>query len=289
MNKTFREQVIDDIFRFSKSERPFDLIEQKYQSINKEILRKELIQVGIMPEVFEHDSTEEKLWSKFSDIVLAKSLNYLDINSEVIRTRRNSADVFSRTRTYTMVSDAKCFRLSRTAKNQKDFKIKALDDWRRENTYALLVVPLSQYPIDRSQIYQQAISHKVVLLSYLHLQFLLNFDINNSLKELWEISDYVLNNYKPSEQSRGIIYWHSVDNLISKITGRTIDFLNKYKQLEIQVTKEVGQEGISYWESKIAEFKKLNREEAIQLLIKAEKIEQKIETIKRSIERISLV
>jgi len=257
MNKTFREQVIDDIFRFSKSERPFDLIEQKYQSINKEILRKELIQVGIMPEVFEHDSTEEKLWSKFSDIVLAKSLNYLDINSEVIRTRGNSADVFSRTRTYTMVSDAKCFRLSRTAKNQKDFKIKALDDWRRENTYALLVAPLSQYPINRSQIYQQAISHKVVLLSYLHLQFLLNFDINNSLKELWEISDYVLNNYKPSEQSRGVIYWHSVDNLISKITGRTIDLLNKYKQLEIQVTKEVGQEGISIWNQKLPNLKNL--------------------------------
>jgi len=43
------------------------------------------------------------------------------------------------------------------------------------------------------------------------------------------------------------------------------------------------------WTKREKEFEKLNREEAIRLLIKAEKIEQKIETIKRAIERISLV
>jgi type II restriction enzyme len=98
MNKTFREKVIDDIFRFSGEKSPFDLIENKYKPITKEVISKELIQVGIMPEVFEHDSTEEKLWSKFSDIILAKSLSFLKLDSEVLRTRGNSADVYSRTK-----------------------------------------------------------------------------------------------------------------------------------------------------------------------------------------------
>ena len=61
MTRTFREEVIDDIFQFSESKNAFGLIEEKYGSVSKRTLIKELIQVGIMPEVFEHDSSEEKL------------------------------------------------------------------------------------------------------------------------------------------------------------------------------------------------------------------------------------
>lgn len=286
MNKTFREKVIDDIFRFSSEKSPFDLVENKYKSITKKTISKELIQVGIMPEVFEHDSTEEKLWSKFSDIILAKSLGFLKLDSEVLRTRGNSADVYSRTKKYTIVSDAKCFRLSRTAKNQKDFKIKALDDWRRQDTYALLVAPLSQYPADKSQIYQQAISHNVTLLSYVHLQFLVEKQIKGNLEDLWKITTYISKSCKPQEQKRGLTYWHAVDELICKITDQSLEVLKNCKQQEVYKTKEVGQEGINYWTSKIEEFKKLNREQAIKLLIKSQRIEQKIETIKKAIERV---
>ena len=57
---------------------------------------------------FEHDSSEEKLWSKFSDLILSKSLGYLGLSSKVLRTRGNSADVYSEAKNYTLVSDAKC-------------------------------------------------------------------------------------------------------------------------------------------------------------------------------------
>ena len=206
MKKTFREEVIDDIFKFSSEKNAFELIENKYQSIDKKTIIKELIQVGIMPEVFEHDSSEEKLWSKFSDLILSKSLGYLGLPSEVLRTRGNSADVYSKAKNYTLVSDAKCFRLSRTAKNQKDFKVKALDDWRREDTYALLVSPLSQYPADKSQIYPQAVSQNVTLLSYVHLQFLIEKGVKGNLEDLWKLPIYISKNYKVEDQKRGQTY-----------------------------------------------------------------------------------
>jgi type II restriction enzyme len=242
-----------------------------------------------MPEVFDHDSSEEKLWSKFSDIILAKSLGYLGLESEVLRTRGNSADVYSKAKNYTIVSDAKCFRLSRTAKNQKDFKVKALDDWRRQDTYALLVSPLSQYPTDKSQIYQQAISQNVTLLSYVHLQFLIEKEVKGNLDDLWKIPVYISKNYKTEEQKRGTTYWHAIDNLVCEITKQSIDVLKQYKQQEIYKTKEIGQEGIKYWTSRIEEFQKLSREQAIKILIKAQKIEQKIETIKKAIEKVFVI
>jgi len=289
MSKSFRKETIEEIFKISGDKDAFDLIESKYKSIKKEIIVQELIQVGIMPEVFQHDSSEEKLWSKFSDIMLAVSLKLLGLDSEVLRTRGDSADVFCKAKNYTLVSDAKCFRLSRTAKNQKDFKVNALDDWRRENTYALLVSPLSQYPADKSQIYQQAVSLNVTLLSYVHLQFLIEKGIKRNLEDLWKIPVYISKNYEPEEQKRGATYWHAIDALVCKITKLPIAVLKQYKQQEIEKTKEVGQEGINYWTSKIEEFKKLSRKQAIKLLIKAEKIEQKIETIKKAIEKIYVI
>jgi len=59
--------------------------------------------------------------------------------------------------------------------------------------------------------------------------------------------------------------------------------LQKYKVLEIEKTKEIGNEGIVYWQSKIEEYNELPKDEAIRLLIKAEKIEEKITTIQRAI------
>ena len=206
MNASFRGRVIEDVFKFSEERRAFELLEDKYGKLPKDVLARELIQVGIMPEVFDHDSSEEKLWSKFSDIILAQSLTFLGLPSEVLRTRGNSADVYSKSKTYTLVSDAKCFRLSRTAKNQKDFKIKALDDWRRQDTYALLVSPLLQYPVDRSQIYPQAFSQNVTLLSYFHLQFLIENDVKGGLEDLWRLPEYIKKHYKVEEQKRGYTY-----------------------------------------------------------------------------------
>lgn len=283
--KTFREKIIDDIFKLSDQRNAFELLEKKYKSVGKETLTAELIQIGIMPEVFDHDSSEEKLWSKFSDFILAKSLNELGLQSEVLRTRGNSADVYSKAKNYTLVSDAKCFRLSRTAKNQKDFKVKSLDDWRREDTYALLVSPLAQYPADKSQIYPQAFAQNVTLLSYLHLQFLIEHGVKNGLEDLWRLPIFIKKNYKKEDQKRGSTYWHAIDTIIAKITNQSLEKVRQYKQREIEITKKVGQEGISYWESKIKEFNKLTREQAVKFLIKAHKIEQKIETIKKAIEK----
>ena len=152
-----RKLVIDLIFKIAHEKNAFDILEKAIMKTSRKKLKESIIECGILPEMFEHDSSEEKLWAKFSDIVLSLALNYLEIDSKVLRARGNSADVFGQTKYYTIIADAKTFRLSRTAKNQKDFKIKALDDWRKEDTFALLVAPLTQFPNKRSQIYEQAI------------------------------------------------------------------------------------------------------------------------------------
>ncbi len=270
--------VIDLIFEIAGSENAFDILEEEFAEIAKDELSSNLLECRIIPELLEHNSSEEKLWAKYCDILLAQTWTHLSIPAEVLRARGDSADVFGRTRNYSIVGDAKAFRLSRTAKNQKDFKVQALNDWRKSNTYACLASPLYQYPQRASQIYEQAIERNVTLLSYTHLKFLLDCTEGQNLDPLWRIGSE-LPKSKNAQQ-----YWEAIDETTRKITGASEETLSSHKQETIDKIKQLGKEGIDYWETRITDYKKLSQEEAVARLIKAEKVEAKIGTIKKAID-----
>ncbi len=277
-----RKEIVELIFKVAKEKNAFDTLEKYLSKISQPKLGENIIECGILPEMFSQNGSEEKIWAKFSDIILAHALSFLDIKTVVLGARGNSADVFGTASNYTIVGDAKTFRLSRTAKNQKDFKISALDTWRKENNYALLVAPLTQYPTNKSQIYEQAIKRNVTLLSYTHLHFLLDFYNGSNLQNLWETGNR-LSLLNESEHEKFQVYWNEIDKTVCKVSGQNKEKLNDYKNLEIEKTKQIGNEGIDFWRNKIAEFNKLSKQEAIKLLIKSEKIEAKIKTIERAI------
>jgi len=262
-----RNEIVDLIFKVAKEKNAFETLEEYLSNISQQKLGENIIECGILPEMFSQNGSEEKIWAKFSDIILAHALSYLGIATVVLGARGNSADVFGTAKNYTIVGDAKTFRLSRTAKNQKDFKISALDTWRKKNNYALLVAPLMQYPTNKSQIYEQAVKRNVTLLSYTHLHFLLDFYNGKSLLELWEVGNR-LSLLTESEHEKFDVYWNEVDKTVCKIVGQGEEKLRDYKSLEIQKTKQIGNEGITFWKNKIAEFNLLSKKEAIKLLIK---------------------
>ncbi|MBM3235385.1 HindIII family type II restriction endonuclease [Candidatus Poribacteria bacterium] len=272
-----RKYVIDLISEITGQQNAFEILENALINITKSVLSESLLECGIIPECFELDSSEEKMWAKYCDILLAHTWTYLSIPSEVLRTRGDSADVFGKTNTYSIVGDAKAFRLSRTAKNQKDFKVQALDDWRKSNTYAILVAPLYQYPKRTSQIYQQAIDRNITLLSYIHLKFLLDHFTGQDLTRLWNIASGL------PKSNNAKLYWEAIDRMVCQIFRETDSKLKDYKLQVIETTKELGQEGIDFWKAKIESYKKLSQEEAILRLIKAEKIKAKIQTIRKAI------
>src|SRR5579863_1461634 len=102
-----------------------------------------LEQTGIIPEEYAHDSTHEKLYAKMSDCVVAHLFKQLGLETQVVKERADSADVLGRSRfhNYSFAADAKVFRLSRTAKNQKDFKVNSMNEWKGDAEYAMIVCP----------------------------------------------------------------------------------------------------------------------------------------------------
>lgn len=279
-----RDKLIKLVYEAVES----DDISKHLTSYVDKISRKEFVEniivIGVLPEVFSHNSSEEKCWAKLSDIFLAQALNYLGIKSEVLSARGNSADVFGKTKEYTLVADAKTFRLSRTAINQKDLKLDSLDRWRQGNNYSLLVAPLVRYPIRSSQIYSQAVSKNVTLLSYTHLQFLMYYEDNSLLsiqqllKKVLETGNRILQNKDNASQ-----YWNAIDQAITESVNKPIESIKEYKNLEIKKMKEIGKEEITFLEKRKSKFQNLSKKDAIELLIKSEKIESKIVSIEETI------
>ena len=70
---------------------------------------------GTIPESYKHDTSEEKLYSKYTDCLLSLAFTALGLKSLVLKERVDAADVEVFAKDYSFVADAKAFRLSRIA------------------------------------------------------------------------------------------------------------------------------------------------------------------------------
>jgi hypothetical protein len=62
-----RNKFIKLVFEVSKKPNTFDILERELAKVSKQELSEFIIECGILPEMFQHDSSEEKLWAKYSD------------------------------------------------------------------------------------------------------------------------------------------------------------------------------------------------------------------------------
>ncbi len=182
---------------------------------------------GNIPESYAHDTSEEKLYSKYTDCLLSLAYTALGLKSLVLKERADAADVEAFAKDYSFVADAKAFRLSRTAKNQKGFKVQAMHDWKRGKPYAMVVCPIYQLPTSSSQIYQQATTQNVCVFTYSHLALLLSYSevegkakAQQLLKKIFE----TIQALNPSKNATD--YWLAINKVIlafSKKNSTTLE------------------------------------------------------------------
>lgn len=237
---------------------------------------------GTIPERYRHDSTEEKAYSKYTDAVVAEALQFLGLNTIVLEGRADMADVEAAAQSYNLVADAKAFRMTRTAKNQKDFKIAAMDRWRYDKKYALVVAPIDHLPARSSQIYLDASSRNVCILSYSHLAALLQAkesygeDFAISILERLLAEPAALN---PSKDALG--YWRSLNSRIIDARSGMSDIWRVEKAVNMAVIKTLKDEGLQYLAEQRSAILAMSHGEAIQELITKSNIDAKAAAIKR--------
>lgn len=232
---------------------------------------------GAIPEQYGHDSSEEKLYSKYTDVVISKSYEAIGLASRVLTERADAADVECAAENYSFVADAKAFRLSRTAKNQKDFKVEAMDSWKKGKPYAMVVCPIYQLPSRTSQIYQQAANRSVCIFSYTHLAVLARYAEVDSQQRSMELLHEVFKTVdalNPSKDATG--YWQAVNRQIINFDGGLRQMWAEEKIASSESVLVAKEEALSYFASERERMMRLSKEEAIEEIIRTSKIENKV-------------
>lgn len=246
-------------------------------------------EIGTIPESINASSTEEKMFSKASDIVLARCFRELGMRSKAVTGRGDSADVIAESiHGYSLVADAKAFRLSRTAKNQKDFKVGSLSSWRgSEHDYAVLVAPYFQYPISESQIYFDPLEKNVCILSWEHILFLIKNnkieDINFNLENIWDAPKRIQRDHNIQFTNRKMNLFPYTNEIFIKKCNITNSIFNMYLNecKRIIVNRSIDEKQTIT--NEINEITSLTREEAINKLLAAKKTTERIDAIDRFI------
>lgn len=235
-----------------------------------------------IPESYGHNTSEEKLYSKYTDALISAAYNHMGLRSVVLTERADAADVEIVTDDYSFVADAKVFRLSRTAKNQKDFKVQAMDGWKRGKPFAMVVCPLYQLPSRSSQIYQQAGARNVCIFSYSHLAVLSQLVETEGQAAVIDLLHRVFQTVQAMNPSKDANpYWQAVNRTMLDCGGPVPELwkLEKLATLEsINISKEIG---LAYYASEREAIMRMSHDEALRKLIDMHKIDSRMETISR--------
>ncbi len=231
---------------------------------------------GAIPERYAHDSSEEKLYSKYTDIVIHEAYAAIGLTSVVLKERADVADVECVCSNYSFVADAKAFRLSRTAKNQKDFKVEAMDNWKHGKPFAMVVCPVYQLPSRSSQIYQQAAARSVCIGTYTHLAVLVRYaDIAGQSSAISLLHDVfrAVEAMKTSKDASA--YWQAVNRVFLNTGPRINDVWREEKIASVDSVEVAKEEALHYLALERERIMRLTRKEAIREVLAGRKLKNR--------------
>ena len=237
---------------------------------------------GAVPEQYARDSSAEKLYSKYTDAAVDEALGAIGLRSTIITARADAADVQARGREFSLVADAKAFRLSRTAKNQKDFKVQAMDVWRGGLDFAVLVGPIYQFLPRTSQIYQQAIVRNVCLLSFAHLACLVALAYRKGANASEDALHRILKTVTILHPSKSAIdYWTGINRaLVDSLSGDS-DLWEEEKRASLEALNVVKSESLQHLRAEHNRLLGLSRQEAVDELVRIAGVDSRVERIAR--------
>ena len=237
---------------------------------------------GDIPESYSHDSSEEKLYSKYTDSLLAEAFKAIGLKSLVLKERSDAADVEVFAPSYTFVADAKSFRLSRTAKNAKDFKVNQMDGWKRGKHYAMVVCPIYQLPTRSSQIYEQASTRNVCIFTYSHLAMLISVSLLEGKVKAEELVHEIFRTVAALNPSKEAIpYWLAVNKTMLQLSEKMEELWKIEKQAAVESIAVAREIALTFLTNERAKIMSMSHDEALQELVRVHKLDSRIQTVRR--------
>ena len=201
----------------------------------------------------------------------------------MLKERADVADVECVCDDYSFVADAKVFRMSRTAKNQKDFKVQAMDNWKHGKPFAMIVCPVYQLPSRTSQIYQQAAARSVCICTYTHLSVLVRYaeatgQANAIAIDLLHKVFKVVEAMNPSKNASA--YWQAVNQTFLEADRSISEIWQEEKIASVESIRIAREEALNFLSRERERIMRLSRSEAIREVLRWRRVENRIQAVK---------
>jgi hypothetical protein len=235
---------------------------------------------GNIPESYNPSSSEEKLYSKYTDCVLSLTYMTLGLNSLVLKERADAADVEVFAKDYSFVADAKAFGLSRTTVNQKDLKIQSMHSWKRGKLYAMIVCPIYQLPTSSSQIYEQATTQNVCIFTYSHLALLLAYYQIEGQAKAQELLKQIFQTVQALNPSKNATdYWITINKTMLTFSAKIQALWEIEKGVATESIAVAKAEALTFLAQEREKIMRMSHQEALRELLNVYKIESKMNIV----------
>lgn len=237
---------------------------------------------GAIPASYRVNSSEEKLFSKYTDVVIHEAFKAMGFRSLVLKERAGVADVECVAPEYGFVADAKAFRLSRTTVNQKDLKISSMNSWKHGKPYATVVCPSYQMPSRKSAIYQDAATYSVLISTYTHLTVAVRYAAATNTQRAVELMQRIFESVERLNPAKSASdYWRTINNALISFDPSIVLLWREEKLALLDAISISKKEALQVLASERERIMKLSHDEAIQEALKLSKLESRIREINK--------
>jgi hypothetical protein len=205
---------------------------------------------GFIPDHYEDDSSDETLYSKFVEVLVAEWGSRLNIKTEIPTAKSSTEDVtFIFDGSHVIVADVKCYRLGRSqaAPNVKDvIKAEDFNKWAsrhgsREAVGGLVVFP-SRFDFKKgSDVYLYASNpnpgKRILILFFEHLAYLLLHAKGLPPGAFFSILHEYGGLFERASKNR-LAYWSKIEPQFEKLSGKG-NFAKFYKACQAIIDDHV--------------------------------------------------
>ena len=217
---------------------------------NKDFIE-QLIFLGYIPDLYKSDSSEETLYTKLTEVMVAEWADRMGYQGKYVKQKARYEDVDIITKFGTIVCDAKSFRLGRSQKapNVKDF-VKPEDYRKWLKRHANGIGGLVAYPclhewVGKSDAFKYCSSQAtpIIMLPYKYLAYLLSIKDNHKIEieKLWNLSKIF-----PNEVDNSNDYWNKMNKAIIEATHSTEQELHNFLSEANNLIKKYALFNVSY-------------------------------------------
>lgn len=300
--------LLEDRVELSKkscfsTEKATENLEGVINSLDRDKFVELLAHSGYIPDLYEDDSSEETLYSKFVELLTCIWAKKIGFDQSYLPTKKSGTeDITIQDKNYLIVSDAKSFRLSRSqvAPNPKDtLKPGDFENWKLEHKGRTVLGGLITYPAMHEwkkgsivHTYLTDKKNKILLLYYGHMSAIFKFNIKKDafVKYFSEFEDIYPNKIENPAEAKEVYY----TNVRNRFFCDHLDEYDAYMDSLKNINREILKKSLEKIPSS-QKFKTLLQEEVdsidcdeekIDFLItelikaRAEKTEKKIREIK---------